>query len=124
MTKGARVRVFSFKRLLVSVVLGILVLSGYVLGLFLIYRSGHTPPAFMVTVVGWPRWLWILFDGRFTRESAVRGLLFFASCNVVLYATIIYFALLALALVRRKPTLQNSLPPQPEQFSFDEPTSP
>ncbi|HEV7744946.1 MAG TPA: hypothetical protein VGO56_08110 [Pyrinomonadaceae bacterium] len=117
MTKDTRVRIFSFKRLLVSVVLGVLVLSAYIFGLFLIDLSGHIPPAFMATIIGWPRWLWILFGGRFDDENMVRGLLFFAFCNVALYAVIIYLALLALSLVRRQPTLPNLPPPQPEQFS-------
>jgi hypothetical protein len=123
MMKDARVRIFSFKRLTLSVVLGILVLTGYVSGLFLIDRSGHVPPAFMATIIRWPRWLWILLGGRFDDRSMVRGLLFFAFCNIVLYATIIYFALLALSLVRRQPAVLDTPPPQPEQFSFDQPTS-
>lgn len=123
MTKEARVRIFSFKRLLISAVLGILVLSGYVFGLYLIDRSGHRPPTFMLAIIGWPIWIWIRLVGRLTFEDRFTSLIFFVFCNVTLYATVIYLALLALALVRRQPKLPDSAPPQPEQFRFDEPTS-
>jgi len=130
MMKDARVRIFSFKRLLVSVALGVLLLSSYVFGLFLLDLGGKflldgdtSPASFMLTILRWPGPLWILVGGQFDDESIVPGLLFFAFCNVVLYAIIIYLALLVISLVRRKLTLPNLPPPQPEHFHFDEPTS-
>lgn len=122
--KDARVRIFSFKRLLVSVVLGVLVLTGYSFGLYQVYRmSGHRPPAFMLVIIGWPLRLWGLLGGQFTYESRFITLLVFVFCNVALYSTIIYLALLALSLVRRRPAVLDTPPPQPEQVHFNQATS-
>ena len=130
MMKEARVRIFSLKRLLVSAALGVLLLSGYVFALFLIDLSGKflldgdtSPASFMLTILAWPGPLWSLVGGQFDDESMVPGLLFFAFCNIVLYATIIYLALLVISLVRRRLTPPNLPPPQPEQFHFDQSTS-
>jgi hypothetical protein len=116
------VRIFSFKRLVVSVVLGFLVLTGYVFGLYLIGSRGTRPPDFMLIIVGWPRWPWRLLGGSLNFASRYRSLVFFVFCNVTLYATIIYLSLLAISMVRRQPILPDSAPPQPEQFRFDHPT--
>lgn len=122
MVKDARVRLFSFKRMLGSVVLGVLVLSGYIFGLYLIDHSGHRPPTFMLAIIGWPIWIWIRFVGRLTLENRLNSVIFLLFCNLTLYAIIIYLALLAISMVRRQPKLSDSAPPQPEQFRFEPPT--
>jgi hypothetical protein len=118
-----RVRIFSVKRLLLSIVLGVLFLCSYVFGLFLIDSAGQTPPNLMLVVIGWPRWLWIFVGGQFSEENMV-VLTFVAICDAVLYAVIIYAILLALAIVRRKRTVGDlPLPPQPRDFSSSPATS-
>ena len=117
-----RVRVFSLKRLLLSIILGILFLSSYVFGLFLIDLWGQTPPNLVLLVIGWPRWLWILMGRQFSGDDLVSGLAFLAFCDTVLYAVMIYSVLLALASVRRKRTGPDP-PPPPQDFSSRSATS-
>ncbi len=67
------VRVFSIKRLLLSVILGFLFPLGYA---FLLSEAsdytGKTAPDFMVMPFGWPRPLWIyIIDNRQSPISLV-----------------------------------------------------
>ena len=111
------VRVFDVKCLVLSVVMGFLFLVSYVIGLFLIDQAGKTPPDVMITVIGWPRWLWILLGGQFSDDNVVSGLTFFALCDTALYAAMIHPVLLALSIVSAKrPALSPPPPPTPAQF--------
>jgi hypothetical protein len=111
------VRLFSLKRIILSVVLGFLLPLVYALTLSLLSdMTGKTTPAFMVVPFGWPRPLWVFLMGRQPTEADVlSGLLFIAACNILLYGTIVYVALLMLALFSSKRVDYQS-PPPPEPF--------
>jgi len=124
MKKDGRVRVFSVKRLVLSIVVGFLFLVSYVAGLFLIDQAGRNPPNVMLAVIGWPRWLWILLGGQFSEDSMLSGFTFFAICDTALYAAIIYSVLLALSIVTpKRVVLDPPPPPKPEQFDSHPTTS-
>lgn len=115
MKKGTRVRIFSLKRLLLSVVLGFLLPLSYAIILSEASdRTGKTAPEFMRAPFGWPRPLWIFLMGRQPSEGdLITGVIFLALCNIALYGAITYAVLLALSMVRRKRAV-NDPPPPPE----------
>jgi hypothetical protein len=115
MRQGTRVRIFSLKRLLLSVVLGFLLPLSYAIILSEASdRTGKTAPEFMVSPFGWPRPLWIFLMGRQPEENdLINGIIFLALCNIVLYGAITYAVLLALSAVRHKRTVLEP-PPPPE----------
>jgi hypothetical protein len=117
MKRDGRVRIFSVTRLFLSVLLGFLLLVSYVVMLFLIDLAGKTPPAVVLSVIGWPRWFWMRLGGSFSDDDMISGFTFFAICDTALYAAITYPLLLALSFVRRKRAVPDPPPPpKPEQF--------
>jgi hypothetical protein len=119
-----RFRIFSLKRLLLSIALGLLFLVSYVFVLFLIDQAGKIPPHMMLVVIGWPRPLWVLLEGQFSDANMIRGFTFFALCDTALYAVLIYPVLLAVSLVRHKRAALDPPPlPEPEQFDFGQASS-
>lgn len=110
-------RFFSIKRLLLSVVLGFLLPLAYALTLsFVSDITGKAAPDFMVAPFGWPRPLWVLLLGRQPTEADVwGGILFLVACNILLYGTIVYVALLMFSLFRRK-RADYVTPPPPENL--------
>ncbi|MEP6568848.1 MAG: hypothetical protein ABJC10_03665 [Acidobacteriota bacterium] len=117
MKKNARVRFFSIKRLALSIVLGFLLPLGYAVMLSVTADvTGRIPMDFTVMPIGWPRPLWILLIGRQPSDrDLVAGIAFMTVANIALYGTMVYSALLALALVRRQ-SLVLEPPPAPERF--------
>jgi hypothetical protein len=113
------VRIFSIKRILLSSVLGFLLPLGYAFTLSEVSDyTGKTVPDFMVMPFGWPRPLWIFLMGRQPSEAdIIPGLLFMAACNIVLYGSLVYAALLMLHVLRGKRVDYDS-PPPPEQFDL------
>jgi hypothetical protein len=111
------VRLFSLKRIVLSIVLGFLLPLAYAFALSLLSdMTGKTAPAFMVVPFGWPRPLWVFLMGRQPTEADVlSGLLFLAACNIVLYGTIVYVTLLMFSLFSSKRVDYQS-PPPPEPF--------
>jgi len=112
------VRIFSIKRLLLSVILGFLFPLGYA---FLLSEASDytakTAPDFMVMPFGWPRPLWIYIMGRQPSESdLVGGIIFMAVCDTVLYGLIVYASLLLISISTRKPVVSESMPPPPQDF--------
>ena len=109
-------RVFSLKRLGVSLILGLLLPLSYALFLSGVYDFLKKPtPQFLVWPFGWPRPLWILLWGRPTEGDLIWGLIFIAACNALLYGSVVYFALSVFYVNRRKPD-DGALPPLPEYF--------
>lgn len=112
------VRIFSIKRLLLSVILGFLLPLGY--AFLLSEASDYTRkevPGFMVTPFGWPRTLWIHITGRQPSESdLVGGIIFIAVCDTLLYGLIVYVSLMLISISTRKPIASESMPPPPHDF--------
>lgn len=110
-------RVFSMKRVLVSLVLGFLLPLSYALLLSFAYDFLKKPtPQFLVWPFGWPRPLWILLMGRQPSEAdLLSGIAFMAACNVLLYGSLVYVSLFVLSLIRRQPT-EAEPPPLPARF--------
>ena len=107
------VRIFSLKRVLLSALLGFLVPLSYafVLSEALDY-TGKTAPDFLVMPFGWPRPLWILLIRRQPSDGdLIAGLIFVAICNIVLYGTLIYAALLIISASRSKRVDREPPPP-------------
>jgi hypothetical protein len=111
------VRIFSIKRMVLSLVLGFLLPLGYAFTLSVASDyTGKTVPDFMTMPFGWPRPLWVLLMGRQPAEAdLLTGLIFLAICNIMLYGFVIYAALLMLSIVRRKRE-DIEPPPPPEHF--------
>jgi hypothetical protein len=112
-----KVRIFSVRRLALSVVLGFLLPLGYS---FLLSEAsdyiGKAAPEFLVMPFGWPRPLWIFLMGRQpTENDIIGGIIFLAVCNTLLYGVIVYVALLMFSVARRKRVGYES-PPPPEHF--------
>src|SRR6266516_921768 len=117
MKRDARIKLFSFKRLVLSLVMGFLFLVSYLAGLFLIDSAGKKPPNAILAVIGWPRWLWILLGVQFSDDSMVSGLTFFAACDTLLYAAVAYAVLSALSTINpRRAAPDPPPPPTPGQF--------
>jgi hypothetical protein len=73
---------------------------------------GKQTPQFMVWPFGWPRPLWILLMRRQPWEGdLISGLVFVTACNMFLYGLIVYFVLMILSLIKRKPLHIESPPP-------------
>ena len=78
--------------------------------------TGKTAPDFMVMPFGWPRPLWILLMGHQPSDADVAvGLIFMAVCNIVLYGSVVYGALLMLSMLKTK-RVNHGVPPPPERF--------
>jgi hypothetical protein len=116
--KRSRLRIFSIKRILLSIVLGFLVPFSYALGLSLFGDyTGTVVPQSLVYPFGWPRPLWIFLMGRQPLESdIIGGIVFLTICNIALYGTLSYLALSGLQLLRHKPA-DPDLPPSPQLSS-------
>ncbi len=110
------VRIFSVKRIALSVVLGFLMPLSYAFGLSAMSdHTGKAAPEFMVMPFGWAISLWFLLLGRQPEEGdLLPGILFLAFCNIALYGTLSYAVLTVLSLRRRK-QVEYELPPSPEQ---------
>ena len=110
-----KMRIFSWKRLVFSLVLGFLLPLSYAILLSQVFDyTGTLTPQFLVMPFGWPRPLWIFLMGRQPREDdLLGGLLFVAGCNVALYGILVYFSLFALSLLRRKQPEDSPVPPPP-----------
>lgn len=111
-------RVFSIKRLGMSLVLGFLLPLGYAIFLSELYDFLKKPtPQFLAWPFGWPRPLWIFLMGRQpTEDDLVFGIAFMAACNVLLYGLLVYVSLSVLSRIRRRP-VHDELPPLPTPFS-------
>ena len=109
-------RIFSIKRLGLSVALGFLLPLGYAFTLSEVSDlTGRTAPDYMVAPFGWPRRLWIFLMGRQPTEADILGgIIFLALCNIALYGAISYAALTMLPLFRRR-RVEYSPPPPPGQ---------
>lgn len=120
MKRGARLRIFSLKRLVLSIVLGFLLPLSYAVILSLASDlTGRVAPEFLVTPFGWPRRLWIFLLGRHPSDyDVVGGLVFMALSNIALYGAAAYAVLLAVSVIRRKRVVLNP-PPTPEHFNSD-----
>lgn len=114
----SKVRIFSWKRLVLSLVLGFLLPLSYAVLLSQVFDyTGKLTPEFLVTPFGWPRPLWIFLMGRQpTENDLLIGLLFIAVCNIALYGTIVYISLFGLSLLRRKQTVDEPPPPPPDHI--------
>jgi hypothetical protein len=111
-----KMRIFTWKRLVFSLVLGFLIPLSYAILLSQVFDYiGKSTPEFLVMPFGWPRPLWIVLMGRQPREGdLVIGLLFIAFCNIALYGILVYFSLFALSMLRRKQPEDGPVPPPPE----------
>jgi hypothetical protein len=110
-----RFRVFSLKRLLLSVVLGFLIPFSYVLTLFKLRRLRRSIFEVVITPIRWPFSLMMYFLGRQpTKQELPAAFVFLMVCNVALYGSLIYLVLLAVAAVRRKRATVPSPPPLPD----------
>jgi hypothetical protein len=109
-------RIFSIKRLALSVLLGFLIPLGYAFTLSEVSDfTGSPAPDFMILPFGWPRPLWIFLMGRQPTEAdVIGGIVFLVLCNIALYGAISYAALTMLSLLWRKQT-EYEPPPPPEQ---------
>src|SRR5688500_9426093 len=108
-------RVFSLKRLAVSLTLGFLLPLSYALSLhFVDELLKRETPQFLVWPFGWPRPLWILLMGRQPSEADLPfGIAFLAACNVLLYGSVVYVSLSVLSRIKRRPD-HGEPPPLPE----------
>lgn len=111
-----KLRVFSWKRLVLSLVLGFLLPLSYAVLLSKVFDyTGQSTPQFLAMPFGWPRPLWIFLMGRQPREEdLLPGLLFMAICNIALYGTLVYLTLFGLSLLRKNRTEHEPVPPPPE----------
>jgi|ERR1043166_4027360 hypothetical protein len=119
-----RFRVFSLKRLLLSIVLGFLIPFSYALILFKLGRLRRSIFEIVIAPIRWPFSLVMFFLGRQpTNAELPAALIFLIVCNVALYGSLIYLVLLAVAAVRRKravvppPPLPNALESVPTDSS-------
>jgi hypothetical protein len=121
--KEARVRVFSVRRLLLSLVLGFVIPVSYLLMLARLGpgRVKRSQFEILIIPIRWPFSLWLFLTQRppVGRELIV-AFIFLAVCNTALYGTIIYAVLFAVSLVRRKPA---ALEPPPTLAPFSDAAS-
>lgn len=110
--------IFSWKRLVISLVLGFLLPLSYAVLLSQVFDyTGTSTPQFLVMPFGWPRPLWIFLMGRQpTEDDLLMGVLFVAVCNIALYGTVVYVSLFTLSLLRRKQTVDEPPPPPPDHI--------
>ena len=110
-------KIFSIKRALLSCLLGLLLPFCYAVLLSEAFDYARRPtPQFLAWPFGWPRPLLVLLLGRQpTREDIVGGLIFFAACNILLYGTVVYFALTMRSVVRSR-RADYGPPPPPGRF--------
>ena len=111
--KRKKFRLFSFKRMALSVLLGFFIPFGYA---FLLSEvSDYTkiiPPDFMIMTFGWPRPLWIILMGRDPTEAdIIPGIIFMAVCNTVVYGAAVYVFLSLFSLARKSRVRDLPLPP-------------
>ncbi len=110
-------RLFSIKRIILASILGFLLPLGYAFMLSVASDyTGKTVPDFMVIPFGWPRPVWIFLTGRQPLEfDIIVGLLFMALCNIALYGTLSYAALLIFSVMRNK-EVNYEPPPMPKHY--------
>ena len=107
MKQGGRVRVFSIKRVILSLVLGFVIPVSYT---FMLMRFGpgelrRSQFEILITPIRWPLslWLFVMQHQPTTERGIIVAFVFMAVCNTVLYGTMVYAVLLAVSLVRQKP---------------------
>ncbi|HEU5237018.1 MAG TPA: hypothetical protein VFU37_07740 [Pyrinomonadaceae bacterium] len=112
-------RIFSIKRLALSLILGFVLPLSYAFVLSEGFDLLQRPtPQFLVWPFGWPRPLWILLMGRQPSEGdLIAGILFMALGNILVYGFIVYCLLGVFALLRKKPIEIGPAPPPPGHFS-------
>jgi hypothetical protein len=112
------VQIFSLKRAVVSLILGFLLPLSYAFLLSETFDYLRRPaPEFLAWPFAWPRPLWIFLMGRQPSESdLIGGIVFIASCNILLYGSMTYVALLILSRLRGKP-MEIGEPPPPKPFA-------
>ena len=111
-------QILSIKRLALSLILGFLLPLSYAILLSETFDFLQRPtPQFLVWPFGWPRPIWILLMGRQPLESdLVGGIVFMAVCNIILYGSMVYVALLIFSRLKRKP-INGAPPPSPRAFA-------
>ena len=116
MRRGTAVRIFSLKRMILSIVLGFMLPVSYLLTLFLIfYFTGKRQSEILVIPVAWPRVLWdALVDQPRSDANLASGLLFIAVCDTAVYGALSYIILLTTSVLTPKPVVLES-PPTPAQ---------
>ena len=117
MSSITRIRIFSFPRILLALVLGFVSPFTYLLTLFLIfYFTGKQASEPWVMLAAWPRAIWDVLVAE-PRSEANRdlGLLFIAICDTLVYGAIMYVILTAVSVIRPKDVVSEP-PPTPDQF--------
>jgi hypothetical protein len=122
-----RFRIFSIKRLLLSIVLGFLIPASYAFALFKLGHFRRSIFEVVITPIRWPLSLVMFLLGREpSNEELPAAFVFLIVCNIALYGSLIYLILLAVAAVRRKreslplPPLPLPLPlPPPDSLESD-----
>jgi hypothetical protein len=117
MWRGKRIRIFSLKRVILSIVVGFMCPVTFLLTLFLIfYFTGKDASENFVMLVAWPRVLWdLVADQPRSDANVATGLLFIAICDTVVYGAITYVILTAVSVVRPK-TAALEPPPTPQEI--------
>ena len=111
--------IFSVKRLILSIILGILLPLAYLFALSLVFdHSNKIPPNFLIMPIGWPRPVWIFLMGRQPTEAdLVIGMTFMIGGNIMLYGALSYVGLLALSIIRKDKRTDFDAPPPPPDLS-------
>lgn len=105
-------RLFSFKRLCLALLLGFLLPFSYAFALSLLtHYTGPKMPGFLIIPVGWPLNIFVALIGQIDESNMVSWAIFFVLANITLYGTLSYAALSMLTLIRHK--RNEPLPPLP-----------
>lgn len=114
-----RFKIFSIKRLLLSIVIGFLIPISYGFMLFNLGRFRRSVFEVVITPIRWPLSLLMFVLGRQPSNQELPAAFAFAIlCNTALYGTITYLVLLAVAAVRRERAAL-PLPPLPDPLESD-----
>jgi hypothetical protein len=124
MSRTTYIRVFSFQRILLALVLGFVSPLTYLLTLFLIfYFTGKQASQNFVMLAAWPRVIWdVLVDQPRSEANVASGLLFIAICDTLVYGAIMYVILTAVSVIKPK-TVVIEPPPSPHQIHPGPPNS-
>lgn len=111
------IRIFSPKRVILSIVVGFMCPAAFIVTMAVIGVSTGTKPSQNVAMlVAWPRVLWdLLVEDSRSEANRSTGLLFITICDTIVYGAITYVILTAVSAVRPK-TVALGPPPTPQEI--------